>query len=119
MMKLEFIYQLFHTVMVGEIDRFWEGVDIKPEKLQIDYENLNAIAIYIVLKSNNPYLLIDILFIEQFVSNAVMATNRAFHMTVLLSALTFIDEHLPQYCKSKEKNNPMLEAMTPQFTQKQ
>ena len=73
--------------MVGEIDNFWDGVPIKPSKLEIDYENLNGIAIYLVLKAGNPLLLIDIIFIESFVSNSIMQTNRAFQMTVVHSAL--------------------------------
>jgi hypothetical protein len=81
--------------MVREIDEFWQEVNISPTKLEIDYENLNGIAIYVVLKAALPLLLIDVLFIENFVSNAIMATNRAFHMTVILNALTFIEETLP------------------------
>ena len=73
--------------MVGEIDAFWEGIPIKPSKLEIDYENLNGIAIYLVLKAGNPLLLVDIIFIESFVSNSIMQTNRAFQMTVVHSAL--------------------------------
>ena len=62
--------------MVGEIDNFWNNVPVAPEKLEIDYENLNGIAIYVVLKAGLPLLLIDIIFIENFVSNAIMMTNR-------------------------------------------
>ena len=115
MIKLEFMYQVFHTVMVKEIDRFWNDVEVKPEKLEIDYENLNGIAIYLALKCANPYLLVDILFVESYVSNAVMATNRAFHMTVLLSALKFIEETLPDYYEGREKVNPILAISTPSF----
>lgn len=118
MRKLEYIYQLFITIMVREIDEFWQDVNISPSKLEIDYENLNGIAIYVVLKAALPLLLIDILFIENFVSNAIMATNRAFHMTVILNALTFIEETLPSYYDSKEKTNPLLDNMTPQFNTK-
>ena len=113
MRKLEYIYQVFHSIMVGEIDEFWEGVNVSPSKLEIDYENLNGIAIYVVLKAALPNLLIDILFIENFVSNAILSTNRAFHMTVLLSALTFIEESLPNYYEAKDKTNPLIENMTP------
>ena len=99
--------------MVGEIDNFWSGVDVKPDKLEIDYENLHGIAIYLVLKMANPLLLVDIIFIENFVSNAVMMTNRAFHMTVLHSALAFIEETMPTYYEAKDKTNPLIENLTP------
>jgi hypothetical protein len=99
--------------MVGEIDNFWDGIPVKPSKLEIDYENLNGIAIYLVLKAGNPLLLIDIIFIENFVSNAIMSTNRAFHMTVVHSALQFIEETLPSYYESRDKTNPLIENMTP------
>ncbi len=74
------------------------------QNLEIDYENLNGIAIYIALKANLPILIVDIIFIENFVSEAVMATNRAYQMTVLHSALTFIEENLPDFW---EKNNSL------------
>lgn len=54
--------------MVNEIDSFWDGVPIENKKLEIDYENLNGIAIYIVLKAGISLLLVDIIFIEHFVS---------------------------------------------------
>ena len=65
-----------------------------PEKLSIDYENLNGIAIYVALKANLPILIVDITFVENFVSQAVMTTNRAYQMTVLHSAMNFIEEHI-------------------------
>ena len=101
--------------MVGEIDNFWNDMPIDPKKLEIDYENLNGIAIYIVLKSGVPLLLIDILFVENFVSKTILTTNRSFHMTVLHSALAFIEENLPSYYDSKDKTNPLNENLTPFF----
>ena len=95
--------------MVGEIDEFWEGVQIDQKKLEIDYENLNGIAIYVALKSALPILIVDITFIESFVSQAVLSTNRAYQMTVLLSAMVFIEENLPSYYESKDKKNPLKE----------
>jgi hypothetical protein len=77
---------------------------VPSQNLEIDYENLNGIAIYIALKANLPILIVDIIFIENFVSEAVMATNRAYQMTVLHSALTFIEENLPDFW---EKNNSL------------
>jgi hypothetical protein len=44
-----------------------------------------------------------------------MTTNRAYHMTVLHSALVFIEENLPSYFDSKDKNNPLKENFTPFF----
>lgn len=99
--------------MVEEIDEFWEGVEIDKKKLSIDYENLNGIAIYLALKASIPVLIIDIIFIENFVSNAVLCTNRAYNMTVLHSAMMFIEDNLPSYCEGKEKRNPLKENMTP------
>lgn len=78
MKKLEYIYQIFNSLMIGEIDQFWEETNIDTKKLEIDYENLNGIAIYIALKAAIPILLIDIIFIENFVSKAILNTNRAY-----------------------------------------
>jgi DNA mismatch repair ATPase MutL len=47
--------------MVREIDEFWQDVNVSPTKLEIDYENLNGIAIYVVLKAALPLLLIGII----------------------------------------------------------
>lgn len=83
--------------MIGEIDEFWDSMNVDPRKLEIDYENLNGIAIYIALKAAIPILIVDIIFIENFVSNTILNTNRAYQMTVLHSAMTFIEENLPSY----------------------
>ena len=47
------------------------------------------------LKANLPILIVDILFVENFVSEAILTTNRAYQMTGLHSALAFIEENLP------------------------
>ena len=80
MSKLEYIYQVFNSLMIQEIDDFWRpaGDHIDAKHLQIDYENLNGIAIYVALKAGLPILIVDILFVENFVSQAVMTTNRAY-----------------------------------------
>jgi hypothetical protein len=111
MSKLEYIYQVFNTLMISEIDEFWRaaGESVKAGELEIDYENLNGIAIYIALKANLPILIVDILFIESFVSQAILSTNRAYQMTVLHSALAFIEDNLPSYYDSKDKVNPLKE----------
>lgn len=64
MAKLEYIYQVFNKLMIQEIDDFWQpALDINavdPDHLQIDYENLNGIAIYVALKAGLPILLVDV-----------------------------------------------------------
>ncbi len=115
MKKLEFIYQIFNSLMVSEIDDFWEGVAVDQRKLEIDYENLNGIAIYIALKAALPILIVDILFIESFVSQTILSTNRAFQLTVLHSAIVFIEENLPAYYEAKDKTKPLKEHYTPKF----
>lgn len=83
--------------------------------MEVDYENLNGIAIYLALKAGMPILLVDILFIENFVSKTILSTNRSYHLTVLHSALMFIEENLPSYYDSKDKKNPLKEHFTPKF----
>eukprot|EP00347_Sterkiella_histriomuscorum_P018663 403344650 len=93
MKKLEFIYQVFNSLMIGEIDEFWDQVtNLHPRKLEIDYENLNGIGIYVALKAAIPILIIDIIFIENFVK-----------------------ENLPNYYEQKDKKNPLKENFTPKF----
>jgi len=36
-------------------------------------------------------------------------------MTVLLSAMVFIEENLPSYYENKNKKNPLKEHQTPKF----
>lgn len=99
--------------MVAEIDEFWSDAKVDPKKLEIDYGNLIGIAIYIVLRSGISLLLIDMIFIESFVSTAIMATNRAYHMTVIQTALEFIEEKLPAYHDDKSKIDPIKYNLTP------
>ena len=118
MAKIEYIYEVFNTLMVSEIDEFWKdaGNAVEAKKLEIDYENLNGIAIYMALKAALPILIVDIVFVENFVSKAIMSTNRAYYMTVLHSAMTFIEENLPSYYDSKDTSkHPLKEHMTPRF----
>lgn len=72
MKKMEFIYQIFNSLMVGEVDKFWQGVSADSRNLLMDYENLNGIAIYCALKTNIPILLVDIQFVELFVTKSVL-----------------------------------------------
>jgi len=105
--------------MISEIDDFWRpaGDAINQSSLEIDYENLNGIAIYVALKANLPILIVDILFVENFVSEAILTTNRAYQMTVLHSALAFIEENLPSYVENKDIVNPLVDhPNTPKFT---
>jgi hypothetical protein len=64
--------------MVSEIDSFWDGIPVDPKRLEVDYENLNGIAIYVALKAGIPILIVDVIFIENFVSKAILNTNRAY-----------------------------------------
>ena len=66
--------------MIHEIDEFWKPAEafLGAGQLEVDYENLNGIGIYVALKANLPILIVDILFIESFVSQTVMTTNRAY-----------------------------------------
>lgn len=113
---------VFQSLMVQEIDEFWQPAleqnCIDPELLQIDYENLNGIAIYVALKAGLPILIVDVLYVEQFVSEAIMTTNRAYQMTALHSALVFIEENLPTFYEAKDKTNPLAgHNFTPSFYQ--
>jgi len=104
--------------MISEIDDFWKPAtdSVKPGSLDIDYENLNGIAIYVALKANLPILIVDIIFIENFVSQAVLSTNRAYQMTVLHSAMNFIEETLPSYYEQKDNTKPLNgQQFTPKF----
>jgi hypothetical protein len=38
-------------------------------------------------------------------------------MTVLHSAINFIEENLPSYYEAKDKKNPLKENLTPQFNE--
>lgn len=62
-----------------------------------------------------PIILVDILFIENFVSKSILSTNRSYHLTVLHSAIIFIEENLPSYYDAKDKKNPLKEHFTPRF----
>lgn len=64
--------------MVSEIDSFWENIPIDQKKLEVDFENLNGIAIYVALKAAIPILIVDVIYIENFVSKAILNTNRAY-----------------------------------------
>jgi hypothetical protein len=68
------------------------------------------------LKAGLPILIVDVLYVEQFVSEAIMTTNRAYQMTALHSALVFIEENLPTFYEAKDKTNPLAgHNFTPSF----
>ena len=56
-------------------------------------------------------LYLDILFIEAFVSQAILFTNRAFHMTVLHSALEFIEERIEEFTLKGRIGNEQAEVV--------
>jgi hypothetical protein len=101
--------------MVSEVDEFWNNLQLDSKHLQVDYENLNGIAIYCALKTAIPILLVDILFIENFVSKSVLSTNRAYFMTVLHGAMHFLEDGISAYYEQKDNKTPLRTNFTPKF----
>ena len=73
-----------------EIDRFWKGVAVPPNKLFIDADNLIGIITYIVLQSRCPKLLVELNLVEEFITKATQFTNRVYYMTTIHSGLDWV-----------------------------
>lgn len=77
--------------MPKEIRAFWDGIPIDENKLFIDADSLQAVVSFIIIKSEYSKLLVDILLTEDFSTQALQMTNRAYYMTVIHSALCWIE----------------------------
>lgn len=92
-LKLEFLFQLFTNDLVEELHEFWEDVpSVSKKQLYIDPDDLRAVIIYILIQSKCSKMLVDMLIIDEFSSESIKMTNRAYYQTVLYSAFEYIEE---------------------------
>lgn len=62
-----------------------------------------------------PIILIDILFIENFVSKSILHTSRGHYLTLLHGAICFIEKNLQAFYDNKADKNPLKLNQTPKF----
>jgi hypothetical protein len=90
--KMEIAFRLFTETLTKEIDDYWkDDFSVSNHDLALDADSLKAIMIYIIIKSQCHTLLVDIVMWEDFTTENVKYTNRAYYMTVLHSAYEFLE----------------------------
>lgn len=90
--KLEIAFRLFTKTLTSEVKSFWEGNEkVHQNDTFIDADNLKAIMVFILIKSKCVKLLADIILCENFTSEAIKFTNRAYYMTVLHTAFEYLE----------------------------
>ena len=108
--KMEVAYNLFTEVLTYEVSEFWNSSEENKIEINIDSDNLKAIMIYVVIKSNLVTMLVDIMLSDNFTSKSIRYTNRAYCMTVLHSAFEFIqmmNEEKIEEIVTKIKESPV------------
>lgn len=90
--KMEVAYRIFTEVLTNEVQEFWkDNPTVGRNDTFIDADSLRAIMIYIVIKAKWVKMLVDIIVWENFTSEAIKYTNRAYYMTVLHTAFEFLE----------------------------
>jgi hypothetical protein len=64
MSKLELLYTCCQSVMIHELQQFWKCYDIKPEDIQTDPDQLQAILVFIVSRLEYPQIFTEIMLCE-------------------------------------------------------
>ena len=80
MAKLNMLYMLSTNCLTVEVDKFWEGVNIPPNKLLIDADNMLGIFSYILVQSGDKDFIADLKFLSKFVTKTIEVTSRGYQL---------------------------------------
>ena len=80
--------------MPEEVDIFWEGTTrfVDDKDRNIDIDNLQAIAIYIMLQMKNSYMIVECFLISAFVSEGTKLSTRTLFLDVVKASIDFLLE---------------------------
>lgn len=92
MVKMDLLYWISTKIIPKEVGRFWRKIPIPKNHLFIDADNLLGIFTYLVVRAQNPKLLVDVTLIEEFTTKNVQMTNRAYYLTALHSGLQWVED---------------------------
>jgi len=90
--KIDLVYQALKFTLASEVDAFWEDTErfLSRGERNIDIDNLQGIAIYIVWALKQPSILIDCLITSEFLSKGTKLSTRTLFLNVLKNSIEFL-----------------------------
>jgi len=90
--KIDLVYQALKYTLASEVDTFWEDTErfLSHGERNIDIDNLQGIAIYIVWALKQPSLLVDCLITSEFLSKGTKLSTRTLFLNVLKNSIEFL-----------------------------
>ncbi|MDR3549098.1 MAG: hypothetical protein P4M11_12710 [Candidatus Pacebacteria bacterium] len=92
--KLKQLLRVSKTIL-KEIDEFWDGYEVKREKLIMDPDSLLSLFIYVIIKAEYAELLIDLKLIETFITEADKSSTKGYYLVTLTIAVDWIKSQSP------------------------
>ena len=82
MAKVEIIYQALKYTLAKEVDDFWKnsGRFLSTSERNVDIDDLQGIVIYLVWALKDPYLLIECMMTDEFLSKGSKLSVRSLFM---------------------------------------
>lgn len=90
MLKLEQIFNSCTDSLIAELEIFYKGTSYPKEKLFIDSDTLQGILIYMVSRLSYPQIWTELIFIEEYLPDGVMMSNRAFYMIMVKASCEYL-----------------------------
>ena len=80
------------SVIKKEIQSFWEGVQVKPEKLALDGDQIIMLYVYICARAQLHNIKAHLHFCKEFSTPFMKTTRMGYCLTTLEVALTLLVE---------------------------
>lgn len=80
------------SIIKKEIKAFWQGVNIKPDKLALDGDQIIMLYVYICSRANLHNILAHVQFCKEFSTPFMKTTRMGYCLTTLEVAITLLIE---------------------------
>ncbi len=76
--------------LLAEVDRFWSGFEVKSDKLIMDPDTQLSLFIYVIVNSEYAEILVDLKFIDLFITEADKSSTKGYYLVTLTIAVDWI-----------------------------
>jgi len=82
--------------IIQEVDRFWKGYEVDPEKLILDPDSFLSLLIYVIIKAQYERIYIQQQLMELFITEVDKGSTKGYYLVTLSIAIRWILEQNPK-----------------------
>jgi hypothetical protein len=91
--KIDLIFLLRESIF-EEINFFWKEIPVKAKYISVDADNILSIFVYLIIKSQNANLYIDVEIMNSFLSKDIKLTRKGYFFSLIQSSVEFIIDNI-------------------------